>query len=478
MATLFESYKNRLALSEKMHMQAHNGAKMSDNKKLVVAKCLENINRCLNEAFESSVGTQRSDLGAYKKFALNLVTVALPNLIAHDLVIVHPMSSYSGYINYVEYVAGIDKGDVKQGELFNSPFGLGEADKKIDEKYTSARVVETAAGTELELAWTPVVKKAFKTITVAGKEVEFDDRKQYSNEELATVAYKDVKIMKAAGGDAVYANVTGDKKVTGLAEGDRVAYVYNNEVIPQEKLPTVKAVMKTMPLVAKARRIAIYFSQFAAFQAKTDYGFDLGDQLAEKAVGQLSYEIDNEVVELLVENAEKSEKLKFNTVQRVGESMFERYEAFAKVIADATQIIYDRTKRFAPTYMIIASNVLPVVQFCKGFTAAPIGAINGPYMCGTIGGLKVYVSPAMEPGKFVFGVNGSDMASSAAVYAPYMPIVPTQLLGFADGTMSQGWSTLYDLKILNKNLLVAGEIYEDEKEVKNTALNVDTKARG
>mgnify|MGYP006988921827 CR=1 FL=1 len=30
-------------------------------------------------------------------------------------------------------------------------------------------------------------------------------------------------------------------------------------------------------------------SQIAAFQAKTDYGFDLGDQLAEKAVGQLRY---------------------------------------------------------------------------------------------------------------------------------------------------------------------------------------------
>ena len=448
MATLFESYKNRLALSEKMHMQAHNGAKMSDNKKLVVAKCLENINRCLNEAFESSVGTQRSDLGAYKKFALNLVTVALPNLIAHDLVIVHPMSSYSGYINYVEYVAGIDKGDVKQGELFNSPFGLGEADKKIDEKYTSARVVETVGSDgKFTPAWTPIVKGAFGE-------------------------GKDVKVVKKAGGEE-FREFTGEE-ITGLAEGDRVAYVYNNEVIPQEKLPTVKAVMKTMPLVAKARRIAIYFSQFAAFQAKTDYGFDLGDQLAEKAVGQLSYEIDNEVVDLLVENAEKSEKLRFNTVQRVGESMFERYEAFAKVIADATQIIYDRTKRFAPTYMIIASDVLPVVQFCKGFTAAPVGAINGPYMCGTIGGLKVYVSPAIEPGKFVFGVNGSDMASSAAVYAPYMPIVPTQLLGFADGTMSQGWSTLYDLKILNKNLLVAGEIYENAEEVKNTALNMKT----
>ena len=30
-------------------------------------------------------------------------------------------------------------------------------------------------------------------------------------------------------------------------------------------------------------------SQMAAYQAKTDYGLDLGDQLAEKAVGQLAY---------------------------------------------------------------------------------------------------------------------------------------------------------------------------------------------
>ena len=43
---------------------------------------------------------------------------------------------------------------------------------------------------------------------------------------------------------------------------------------------------------------------------------------------------------------------------------------------------------------------------------------------------------------FVVGVNAGDFMSSAAVYAPYMPIVPTQLLGYADGSMSQGFSTL------------------------------------
>jgi hypothetical protein len=43
-----------------------------------------------------------------------------------------------------------------------------------------------------------------------------------------------------------------------------------------------------------------------------------------------------------------------------------------------------------------------------------------------------------------------------------MPIVPTQLLGFSDGGMSQGWSTLYALEVLNANLIVAGEIYRGD----------------
>lgn len=36
-------------------------------------------------------------MGTYKKFCLDLVTVALPNLIANELVIVKPMSSMTGF---------------------------------------------------------------------------------------------------------------------------------------------------------------------------------------------------------------------------------------------------------------------------------------------------------------------------------------------------------------------------------------------
>jgi len=194
------------------------------------------------------------------------------------------------------------------------------------------------------------------------------------------------------------------------------------------------------------------------FQAKTDYGFDLADQIAEKAVGQLSYEIDTEVTQLLIDNANNDTDLVWSKTLPVGVSKTEHYEGFTEILEIARQKVYDRTKRFAPNYMLIASNVLPILTFIKGFTAAPTSKINGPYFAGTLNSLKVFVTPNIDPGKFVVGVNGDDMMSSAAVYAPYMPIVPTQLLGFADGAMSQGWSTLYDLKMLNKDLLVAGRI--------------------
>ena len=58
---------------------------------------MENTQRFINEAFDMSSGTQRSDMGLFAKFALNLVNVALPNLIASDIVLTHPMSSMSGY---------------------------------------------------------------------------------------------------------------------------------------------------------------------------------------------------------------------------------------------------------------------------------------------------------------------------------------------------------------------------------------------
>ena len=438
--TLLEKYAPRLEVAESVYAKA-TGETMDNARKACVAMVIDNETKFLNEAFSNSVGTQRSDLGAWKKFCLNLTTVALPTLIAHDLVIVNPMASYSGYITYVKYTAGSKKGNVKQGEVFNDPFRLG----KVDPNYTGAAVVEDfklASGEsskEIVLAWTPVVENAFG----AGKTVKF---------------------IPAAGGEPEFLPVV-DGKVT-ITEDGRVAYMYDNERIPQNDLPIVNAEIESKPLVAKARRVAVYYSQIAAFQAKQDYGFDLGDQLAEKACGQLAYEIDTEITDLLIEHAVEDEDLVWSKAIPTGISKAQHYEGFSEIVDIASSKIYGKTKRFAPTYMLCARNVINVLLFLNGFKAASVAHINGPYLAGTLNGLKVFVTPNIEDGKFVLGVNGDDFMSSAAVYAPYMAVVPTQLLGYADGAMSQGFSTMYALEMLNADLLIAGRITNVEKAIK------------
>ena len=43
--SLFEAYRNRLTVAGNVYSRAHNGEEMSNNRKLVTAKTLENTNR-------------------------------------------------------------------------------------------------------------------------------------------------------------------------------------------------------------------------------------------------------------------------------------------------------------------------------------------------------------------------------------------------------------------------------------------------
>lgn len=431
-----EAYAKKLSISEKVYSKEHGGRELGESKKVAIARVLANTSEYLNEAFENSVGTQLSNMKTFKKFCLDLTTVALPNLIANDLVIVYPMKSRTGYIQYLQFTAGSNKGGVVEGDVWNDPFHLGQmSDERV--AYTSAFVpeeIELDAEGKAKLHWTPV---------------------------------RDVKLIDAESGAEVEIidAAKGEIKVTGAEGKVKVGYIYDNVVIPQNDLPILNAHMEGLSLHAKARRIAIYYSQMAAFQAKTEMGMDLGEVLATNACAELSYEIDTEVVKLLDKMAgDAKEDLIFNKALPVGVSKRDHYAGFAEVIELASQHIYDATQKHAANYMLCASNIKPLLVMMEGWKAASTSKINGPYFAGSLNGVKVYISPALKPGRFVLGYHGDDMVTSAAVYAPYMAIVPTQLLGFADGSMSQGFSTLYDLKPLNDRLLVAGEVVNSVAE--------------
>ena len=399
------------------------------------------VNKFLNEAFDSSMGTQRSAMGDYKRFCIALTNVGLPNLIAFDLVHVSPMSSMYGNVAYIEYVKGTTKGESKEGDLTNNIWALGD----VDVNYTGQAVVEPVESFTSGTTAVAFKQGAANVRLLDANGVQVDDA---DGEHPATVA-----------ADTGVITQTSFKATKSATDVKKIAYTYDNVIIPQETLPTLKAELKNIGLEARARRIAVFYSQMAAFQAKTDYGFDLADGLAEQAVGQLSYEIDTEICNMLIDAATTVGTIAdFSKTLPVGVNLADHYAAFAAKIEEYKMALYARTKKFTPNFMLVASDVMPVIQFVPGFQAASVSDINGPYFAGTLNGLKVFVTPNIEAGQFILGVNQGAMQAAAGIYAPYLPVVPTQLLGFADGGMSQGWSTMYDAKILNADLLIAGQI--------------------
>ena len=183
------------------------------------------------------------------------------------------MSSMSGYISYINYVAGSTKGATEQGTLFNNPFKLGD----VDANYTSHTVVEAktavAAGGVVAgtLNWTPVVAGAVEFVVGADTYRDDGEGHIYKGRVVTTTNTVDANgNIIPAGTVVTEGTLVADSSIdyktgaytftdAGLTEATAVLcnYVYDNVVIPQNDIPMVSAKMEAMPLVAKARRVAV-----------------------------------------------------------------------------------------------------------------------------------------------------------------------------------------------------------------------------
>lgn len=503
---LLESYKGRLAYSDKAYAAQHNGKRMPMKEKMLTAAMLSNTANFLNEAFTNQVGTQRADMGKFKQFCMDITTLVMPNLIVNDIFMVKEMSSRVGWLTYMSYSLGTAKGAVgglaeqdpytaaikgyegrRDGTAYennwNTPIndyrvGFGEV-SEARVNYTGNKIVETVAeGTtaaDWVFAWLPVTKYEF--IDADGQVVAVTNGEQGIDPKTGKFLAADV----AFEGTPV-----------------KVRYTYDNEYIPAAQLPTVVAHMEGIALNAKIRRIGVYYDMLASYQAKQDYGMDLESQIAQQAQAELQFEIDNQAVMMLkagvygakdamgeaVLPAQQLEWLDQNP-QAVSYSM--RAESFAKTLEDAKMAVYKRTNRWVPNYMIISPEVLPIMNFVPGFKAADYSVANGPFLAGTISNMKVFVSPALTvlPGETpvkahegaeyvglcILGVLSPDGKTATGVYAPYMPIVPTQLLQFADGANSQGFATMYDMQFLNSALLASISVFKSDEVIKAEVIN-------
>ena len=210
-------------------------------------------------------------------------------------------------INYLEYSYGSNKGATSVGNLIENPFARGQVDKNFTASTVqeSKTLVAPGSGDQvIKLDWSPVVPGTinFKIGTTnylddgQGHLYSYADGASVSvvanfvaedvdpnNGHLEGVAPRFVKTITGAtqvtGATVTYGNAatkgvshSGVEQIydasiaaitingstgTPLEGATTINYSYNNVVIPQNDLPIITAEMKGMPLLAKARRIAV-----------------------------------------------------------------------------------------------------------------------------------------------------------------------------------------------------------------------------
>lgn len=444
---LIGKWGKRIALAEKVQ-----GVKMSYEKKAALANILENT----SDRIRAVEATNPGSIGQYKKYALDVVTAAIPNTIAFDLVAVQAMDNRSGMINYINYNYTKAKGGVEAGQTFMSSVNVG----KSDLNYTSDRVKDEIIGVgngekatfAVTLPWAPVILDSF------------------------TVEAGDVIGACAADGTVTGTGVSGTLSAGGAltltftsapASGVDIVvnYRFRNEDVTSDgptaagftNVPEMELKLESVPVNAVARTLRTYWSFDAQYELQKEYGSDIETLLATQATGEIAHEIDQEITNDLFDMANAAAPLTWSKTITPGISLVEHYDSFKATLVEGQNRIFQATQKVRGNYMVCGINVSNVVEVMTGFQASGIEAV-GPHFIGSIGNLRVYLDPSYGENDFMIGYKGGNMFDAGYFYCPYMPIASTDLIMDANFRGQRGWATMYGKAKINSNMYVKGHI--------------------
>lgn len=433
----------RIQIAESIRTKAGK-APLTLETKAALATCLENT-RQICEA------TQSSHIPS-KTFFMDMVASVIPNTIAPEIVSVQAMDSKAGMVSYLRFVYGDNKGKTQAGTMFNNSLYKGTSDPDYSSRKVEEEVVFTADGgeTTAELDFYPIIPEAIKAYV--------------DGEELAkpTIEGTTATFTTGVGGSTLTVNLLNGHIEIGAAADLEVtfAYEYDNETAPV-KVPQINLELAQIPMVAKSRKLAAYWGFDAAFDLKKQYGEDVTALMATQAAGEIAHEIDTEIVLDLYAKAGAGAELVWSRTAPVGVNLVDHYDSFYAKLTEGKNIIFGATQRYNPNFICCGLNVASVIEVMRNFDGTGAGNGVGPHFIGTLGGTyKIYVVPAMNPDTFVMGFKGNNFLETGYVYAPYMPVLSTDLLTTADMVGQQGYATSYAKKMVNAKLYLKGKIVD------------------
>ena len=478
---------------------------LEEKKATNMAMILENqAKQIVSEA--NNVGTSTATFTAgdgeqWAGVALPLVRKVFASIVAQDFVSVQPMSLPSGLVFYLDFKYGDTANGRTDGD---NMYGNVTAGSTKMTKDTDPSGGLYGAG---QFGYT-VNEQTISNATAAAssaslEDVGYDAEKTLANYKVLTVEVSgslnaDLKAARAFRIFSGSTDITGNPELTRVS-GSNVIFVVNDSAVEAgyaggtEKvlyskqpvdndrgdfeansdravenlaIPEIDVQLQSEAIVAKTRKLKAQWTPEFAQDLNAYHSIDAEAELTSLLSEYISMEIDLEILDMLILDANTTEKWSAQnnkvwtgSAWTTGTSDFyntqgQWFQTLGTKIQKVSNKIHQKTLRGGANFLVVSPSVATILESIPGYAASTngdqdqfamgvqkVGALNNRF--------QVYKNPYMTESTILMGYRGSQFLEAGAVYAPYVPLMMTPLVYDPESfTPRKGLMTRYAKKMI------------------------------
>ncbi len=237
-------------------------------------------------------------------------------------------------------------------------------------------------------------------------------------------------------------------------------------------IPEIDVQLRSEAIVAKTRKLKAVWSPEFAQDLNAYHSIDAEAELTSMLSEYISMEIDLEILDMLIQNAQSTEywSVTIDEIYNPNSSAWTTggataaaynqqtwFQTIGTKITKLSNVIHQKTMRGGANFLVCSPKVATILESIPGFATQTDGEAWGTksFAMGVqkLGMLnsrfQVYKNPYMLENQVLVGYRGSQFLETGAVYAPYVPLIMTPLIyDPTNFTPRKGVMTRYAKKIV------------------------------
>ena len=217
------------------------------------------------------------------------------------------------------------------------------------------------------------------------------------------------------------------------------------------QIPSIDVKLNSDTVTAKTRKLKAQWTPEFAQDLNAYHSIDAEAELTSILSEYISMEIDLEILDMLIRNADTTKRWSAKVGREVADTGTTQAAAFTTAanneyytkmswfqtlgikLQDVSNTIHQKTLRGGANFMVVSPKVSTILESIPGFAAdssgdkakyamgvQKIGSINSRY--------TVYKNPYMTENVILMGYKGSQFLETGAVFSPYIPLIMTPLV--------------------------------------------------